>query len=176
MRRYILWIASAVYLVTVAGISTGAEETYEFISTMTAGDQADTHVMARSHSMPHDFVDGQWEGIIAASDDNTYFSFSCHSPNHNGQFYRYDPRVDQVEHIIDLGRWCGETDSVGKLNTQGKIHSTIYEGNGKLYCSTTSSHSTFAHPYQGGHFLCYHLDTGECEDLAHYEGLGGGLL
>jgi len=135
------------------------------------------HAFARSHFAGHDFVDGQWQGIIAASDGKTYFSFSSHSPKHNAQFYRYDPKTDKVEHLIDVGVWCGYKDSPGKWNAQGKIHSNIYEHKGKLYCTTTSAHSSFEHPYPGGHFLAYDLKTGVFEDLAKLDLDGkGGLL
>ncbi len=137
---------------------------------------AEPHVVAPSRTLEQDFIDGQWEGILAASDGNTYFSVSSHSPDRNGQFYVYDPRKDTVRHIIDIGTWCGETDSIGKLNTQGKIHSQIFEADGKLYCSTTSAHMPEDFPYKGGHFLSYDLATGECKDLGVYEDSQGGLL
>jgi len=134
------------------------------------------HVNAPSQAVPHDFVDGQWQGIIAASDGRTYFGVSSHSPDRNAQFYRYHPATGKVEHLIDVGEWCGDGKLVGRRNTQGKIHSNIYEADGKLYCSTTSAHATLEHPYRGGHFLCYHLKTGKFEDLGLYPSKGGGLL
>ncbi len=135
------------------------------------------YVQGKSYAMPQDFVDGQWEGIIAASDGKTYFSFSSHSPNHNGQFYSFDPKTDQVKWLIDLGVWCNEPkDRIGKYNTQGKIHSTIFEARGKLYCSTTSGHRPPEITIEGGHFLSYDLSTGTCQDLGRFDDPEGGLL
>jgi len=148
----------------------------KYMSLFTDAEAARPHVEAPSIAVPHDFVDGQWEGIIAASDGKTYFSVSSHSPTRNAQFYRYDPAVGKVEPLIDVGKWCGETDSIGKRNTQGKIHSMIYEADGKLYCSTTSAHASFEHPYRGGHFLSYDLKTGRFTDLGLYPSKAGGLL
>lgn len=155
----------------------GADAAYGYMDRFSEAEAREPHVWAPSIAMPHDFVDGQWQGIIAASDGNTYFSFSSHSPHHNAQFYRYKPSAGEVEHLIDVGRWCGETESIGKWNTQGKIHSNIYEHKGKLYCTTTSAHSSFEHPYTGGHFLSYELRTGEFRDLGKVDfGGRGGLL
>lgn len=135
------------------------------------------HVMASSYLLPHTFLDSQFQGIVAASDGKIYFGMSCHAPEHNGQFYSFDPQSEALRHINDLGAWCGETESVGAVNTHGKTHSNIYEAEGILYLSTTSGHFTADHPYNGGHFLGYNLSTGECLDLAHYRDLnGGGLL
>jgi len=133
-------------------------------------------VQARSRTVPQDFLDGQWQGIIAASDGKTYFGLSCHSDFHNAQFYSCDPAKDQITHIIDVGAWCGETDSIGKANTQGKIHSKIFEYDGKLYMSSTVAHMPEGYPYTGGHFLCYELKTGKCIDLGRYDDNRGGLL
>ncbi len=126
---------------------------------------AEAHVRAASHTLPHDFVDGQWQGIIVASDGQTYFSVSCHGPDNNAQFYRYDPKAGKIEHLADVGVWCGETDSPGKYNAQGKIHSNMYEYKGKLYGTTTSAHTEPPRPYESGHFLAFDLATGAYEDL-----------
>ncbi len=136
------------------------------------------HVRARSYPVPKDFVDGQWHGIVSASDGRTYFSVSSHSPDHSAQFYRFDPSraKPRVEHLIDLAAWCGEEVSIGRWNAQGKIHSQLFEADGKLYGSTTPAHRAPDHPYRGGHFLAYDLATGAYEDLGVFPGPGGGLL
>jgi hypothetical protein len=146
-------------------------------SLVTDDERKSRHVEATSYRLPHDFLDSQFQGIIAASDGKTYFGMSCHAPEHNGQFYSFDPRTESVEHIADLGAWAGETETVGVANTQGKTHSNIYEAGGKLYLTTTSGHFTEERPYNGGHFLAYDLKRRECIDLAHYPDVnGGGLL
>jgi len=148
-----------------------------YMKLFTAEEAAGPHVQARSRELPKTRVDGQWEGIVAAGDGKTYFAASCHSKTDNGQFFCYDPKTDKVSHIIDVGAWCGQpADTLGKQNTQGKIHSQIFEADGKLYCSTTSAHMPKDFPYQGGHFLSYDLKTGECEDLGRYRDSQGGLL
>lgn len=164
----------AVSLFSLAAALASAAE-LNYMPTFTKQEFAQAHVRASSRTLPQDFVDGQWEGIIAASDGRTYFSVSCHGPDNNAQFYRYDPKTGRVEHLADVGVWCGYADSPGKRNMQGKIHSNIFEYKGKLYCTTTSAHATLDHPYPGGHFLSYDLATGQAENLGKvdYDGQGG---
>ncbi len=171
-----LAVLSVILTHAAGGLAADPKPRYMDLFTDAERDQPYVEASA-SHAMPQTFVDGQWEGVIAASDGKTYFSFSCHSKEHNAQFYSYDPKADEVAHIIDVGTWCGQPDeTLGKVNTQGKIHSTIYEADGKLWCSTTSAHASFDHPYEGGHFLAYDLKTGECIDLGLYPDKRGGLL
>jgi len=162
-------------LFLAAGAPAAEATKLDFMPLFPEEELAKPHVFSESIYVGHDFVDGQWQGIIAASDGRTYFSFSSHGPETNAQFYCYDPRVGKVEHLADVGVWCGYADSPGKYNVQGKIHSNIYEYEGKLYCSTTSAHTTLEHPYPGGHFLAYDLETGALENLAKvdYDGKGG---
>jgi len=166
-------------LVTVALFSVcraeAAERMFKFLDTLTDAERAKPYVQAHSRTVPQDFVDGQWQGTLAASDGKTYFGLSCHSDSNNAQFYSYDPATDAVRHIIDVGAWCGEVDSIGKANTQGKIHSNIYEHAGKLYMSSTRSANP-KYPYKGGHFLSYDLKTGKCENLGFYADPKGGLM
>lgn len=136
-----------------------------YMSHFTDEEAAQSHVVATSYTLPHDFVDGQWQGIITASDGKTYFSVSSHAPDNNAQFYRYDPASDTIEHLADVGVWCGYGDSPGNYNAQGKIHSNLYEFEGKLYGTTTSAHHEPPSPYAGGHFLAYDLATGALENL-----------
>jgi hypothetical protein len=140
---------------------------------------AGAHVTCRSHTMPHDFVDGQWEGIIAAGDGNTYFSVSSHSARHNAQFYRYVAGENEVEHLINVAEWCGQGQYAGKHNVQGKIHSQIFEVDGKLYCTSTTAHrppTEIEGLKKGGRFLSYDLETGEFRNLGRYPDPKGGLL
>jgi len=171
-RAFVLTLAACV---SVAAGARAADK-LDYMKTFTDEERHKPHVEAHSLPVPHDFVDGQWEGIIAAGDGKTYFSFSSHGPETNAQFYCYDPDTDALRHLIDVGEWCGEGDEVGKHNTQGKIHSQIYEIDGKLYCSTCPAHRTPERPYRGGHFLSYDLRSGEFEDLGTVPGEGGGLL
>lgn len=153
-----------------------ADRKYKFMDLAGDTERAAPHVQAHSRTVPQSFVDGQWQGTLAASDGRIYFGLASHSDSNNAQFYCYDPAKDEVRHIIDVGAWCGETDSLGKANTQGKIHSNIYEAEGKLYMSSTMAHKPEGYPYKGGHFLSYDLKTGACRDLGRYDDAGGGLL
>lgn len=172
--RFILSLMSMLALMVGLAYTASAQTSY--MKLFSDEERTKPYIEAHSYTMPHNFVDGQWEGIIAASDGKTYFSFSSHSPNQNGQFYSFDPRTKQVTHIIDVAEWCGEKDAVGKYNTQGKIHSTIFETNGKLYCTSTTAHRPLDHPLKGGHFLSYDLKTGKCADLGCFPDDAGGLL
>lgn len=166
----------ACLLVAAAGAN-AAEPQLGYMPLFPEEELAKPHVLARSHFVGHDFVDGQWQGIIAASDGRTYFSVSSHGPRTNAQFYRYDPAADAVEHLADVGVWCGYADSPGRYNAQGKIHSNLYEHQGRLYGTTTSAHATLEHPYPGGHFLAFDLKSGACENLGKVDFDGqGGLL
>ena len=161
-RPYALGVCGLVFMMSALLAPAGE---LGYMTTFSADEYARAHVRAGSRTLPQDFVDGQWQGTIAASDGRTYFSVSCHGPDNNAQFYRYDPKTGKVKHLADVGVWCGYADSPGKWNSQGKIHSNIYEHQGKLYCTTTSAHATFDKPYPGGHFLAYDLKTGACENL-----------
>lgn len=161
----------------LAGMAGQAEEpAMKYMSPFSTAEYCAAHVRATSYAVPHDFVDGQWHGIIAASDGKTYFSVSSHSPDHSAQFYRFDPAKRKVEHLIDVAAWCGEAESVGQWNAQGKIHSQLFEADGKLYGATTPAHMALDHPYAGGHFLSYDLKTGAFADLGVFPDAKGGLL
>ncbi len=152
------------------------EQALKFMAPFTTSEYCARHVRASSFAVPKDFVDGQWNGIIAASDGRTYFSFSSHSPSNSAQFYRFDPAKAKVEHLKDVAEWCGQADSIGKWNAQGKIHSQLFEADGALYGSTTPAHMTLDKPYAGGHFLRYDLKTGACTNLGLFPDSRGGLL
>lgn len=168
-------LSAAWYMACLSSIAGENQRKFRFMNTFTDAEREKPHVQARSLNVPQNFLDGQWGGIIAASNGKTYFGLSAHSDTDNAQFYSYDPKQDRLKHIIDVGRWCGE-DNVGAVNSQGKIHSWIYEADGKLYMSSTMAHKPEGYPYKGGHFLSYDLKTGKCEDLGRYEDTRGGLL
>ncbi len=160
------------------GLSLLAEQELGYMAPFSTAEFTGKHVNASSYAVPDNFVDGQWHGIIVASDGKTYFSVSSHSPAQSAQFYRFDSssQKPKVEKICDVAAWCGQTESIGKWNAQGKIHSQIFEANGKLYCSTTPAHREPDHPYEGGHFLSYDLATRELQDLGLFPDSHGGLL
>jgi hypothetical protein len=175
MKTAAVVVVTCVAVTGTIALAGAAERKFRFMDTFSDAERAAPHVQAQSRTVTQPFLDGQWQGAIAASDGKTYFGLSCHSDKNNAQFYSYDPKTDKVRHIIDVGAWCGETDSIGKTNTQGKIHSNIYEHAGKLYMSSTRSANP-EYPYKGGHFLGYDLKTGVCEDLGFYPDPKGGLM
>jgi hypothetical protein len=166
-------------LFLILGLSTGLKisDEYGFLDLVSEQELQRKHVQSTSYIVEQDFLDSQFQGIISASDGKTYFALASHTTEHNGQFYSFDPKSETVTHIKDLGAWCGEDSLVGIANTQGKIHSNIYEVDGKLYMSTTSGDFVEDFPYRGGHFIAYDLYTGECIDLGRYPDVGeNGLL
>ncbi len=162
-----LTVKMVVILLTAAAAH-GGGRALKFKPLISAQDRQSSHVVAASVHAPHDFVDGQWQGIIAASDGCTYFSLASHLPNRNAQFYKYDPQTRRITHIINVAAWADEREAIGKRNLQGKIHSEMFEADGKLYATTCAPHSRFPWKYSGGHFLSYDLKAGQCEHLAHY--------
>ena len=109
--------------------------------------------------------DGQWQGIMVASDGNCYFGTSTHSRGHGAGFHKYNPETK--EHTViaeDMTLICGEEDTKSQ---QGKIHSPIVECDGWLYFSTHLSNywPEGIELYPGAHVLGYELATGRFRDF-----------
>lgn len=125
------------------------------------------YVKARSFTFEDfPYLDGQWQGIITDSDDNTWFSISSHSGIHHAQVFRYSARKDRVDHVADLGQVCGEklpehSDGV----PEGKIHSNMFEDGEFIFCATTDAHRLHDEVYTGGYWLKIHRKTGRIENL-----------
>ena len=115
------------------------------------------------------YGDSTYHGIIEASDGNVYFFINSHFAESNVHMFKYDPSTDKVTMIADLNEVLGEDRT--KMYPQGKVHSRIYEHNGKLYFGThAGEHHRFGKyswlaPYPGGHFMSYDLATGKFEDF-----------
>ena len=130
--------------------------------------QEGPHLKVRSfdfHDYP--FLDGQWQGILTDSDNNTWFAISSHSGIHHGQVFRYSAEHDRVDHIADLGQVVGEkmldlADGV----PEGKIHSNMYEDGDLIYCATTDAHRLHDEFYTGGYWLTINRKTGKITPLA----------
>ena len=118
-----------------------------------------------SFSAEYPYLDGQWHGIITASDGRTYFAVASHEKGHHTQFFVFDPKLKKVTHLADLGEVCGETNS-GRT-AQGKIHSQISEHKGRLYFTTLHADYTAAGEadYPGGHIISYDLKSGRFTDF-----------
>ena len=122
------------------------------------------HVVGRSFPLDDwPFLDGQWEGILCASDGNVYFSASSHDRTKHAQVFRYRADLDQVQHLADVGEVCGETDL--KIPTQDKIHSQMFEDDGVIYCGTCEGHAGNDPPYQGGYWIAIDQKTGRVRSL-----------
>lgn len=107
------------------------------------------------------YGDSNYHAIIQASDGNVYYVICSHNKKSGAHMFRYDPRSGKVETIADLTLTVGE-DRTKTIN-QGKVHSDIYEVNGKLYFATHAGSWDMTYP--GGHFLCYDLQTGRFQDF-----------
>jgi len=127
-----------------------------------------------------------YNAISAASDGKIYYVLSSMKHDVGGQFYMYDPEIDQTEFIADLSEAVGEKEE--KYIAQGKSHVEFFEHDGKLYFATHIGYYEMIdgserlpvnapagyHLYRGGHFLSYDLKTGKIESLAlapHGEGI-----
>lgn len=111
--------------------------------------------------------DGQWQGIMVASDGNCYFGSSTHSKSHGAGFHKFDPRTYEVTMLSDdMTDVCGESDIPGHPQ-QGKIHSDIQECDGWLYfCTHLSNYwKEGIEAYPGAHIIGYEMATGKFRDF-----------
>ena len=109
--------------------------------------------------------DGQWQGIIVASDGNCYFGTSTHSRSHGAGFHKYNPTTGEHKMLAkDMTIICGEEDTQVQ---QGKIHSPIVEHKGWLYFSTHLSNywPEGIELYTGAHVVGYEMATGKFRDF-----------
>ena len=112
------------------------------------------------------YFDGQWQGIIAASDGACYFGASTHAPKHGSSFFKYDPADRKLTVLAeDMSQVCGE--DLTKTPPQGKIHSPIVEFEGWLYFTTHLSNywDEAMDVYTGAHVIGYELSTGKFRDF-----------
>lgn len=111
--------------------------------------------------------DGQWQGIMVASDGNCYFGSSTHSKSHGAGFHKFDPKTYEVTVLSDdMTEVCGEADLPGHPQ-QGKIHSDIQECDGWLYfCTHLSNYwKEGIQAYPGAHIIGYEMATGRFRDF-----------
>jgi hypothetical protein len=104
------------------------------------------------------YYDGQWQGIIAASDGACYFGTSAHTLEHGGGFFRFDPSTSQIEVLAeDFTKLVG--DDMTKNTPQGKCHSPIIEVDGTLYLAThlAAYWKEVLDKYAGSYFLSYNM-------------------
>jgi hypothetical protein len=112
------------------------------------------------------YFDGQWQGMIAASDGACYFGSSTHSSLHGSSFFKFEPATRKLTVLAeDMTKICGEDSS--KTPPQGKIHSPIVEYDGWLYFTTHLSNywEPALSNYTGAHVVGYELSTGRFRDF-----------
>jgi hypothetical protein len=112
------------------------------------------------------YFDGQWQGMIAASDGACYFGASTHSPKHGSSFFKFEPGSRKLTVLAeDMTKVCAEDPT--RTPPQGKIHSPIVEFDGWLYFTTHLSNywDTAMDTYTGAHVIGYELATGKFRDF-----------
>ena len=117
------------------------------------------------------YFDGQWQGMIAASDGACYFGSSTHSPLHGSSFFKFEPVTRKLTVLAeDMTRVCAE--DLTKTPPQGKIHSPIVEFDGWLYLTTHLSNywDEAMDRYTGAHVIGYELSTGKFRDFGIVRG------
>ena len=117
------------------------------------------------------YFDGQWQGMIAASDGACYFGASTHSPLHGSSFFKFEPVTRKLTVLADdMTRVCAE--DLTKTPPQGKIHSPIVEFDGWLYLTTHLSNywDEAMDRYTGAHVIGYELSTGKFRDFGIVRG------
>jgi len=111
------------------------------------------------------YYDGQWQGIIAASDGACYFGSSSHSLIHGGGFFRFDSKTKKFDVLTDDFSKLVGTDL--NINTpQGKCHSPIIEIDSILYLAThlAAYWDDILDKYEGSHLLTYNLKSKKWRD------------
>jgi hypothetical protein len=110
-------------------------------------------------------LDGQWQGMVAASDGAVYFAASTHSGHQGGSVFRYQPAAVKLDMLVpDVTLACGEDPAA---NPQGKMHSDFIEHKGWIYFATHfSSEFPGAHrTYTGAHVLGLEMASGKTRDF-----------
>jgi hypothetical protein len=156
-------------LIALAGsVTAGTNTTFTppaYQSLFSAEEAKAPHVRVRSFNFPeYPFLDGQWEGIIGDRAGKIWFGISTHSGKDHTQLFCYDPKMDRVKHVADIGQVCGET-STGNP-PQDKIHSSMFEDGDWIYCGTCDGHNLPGTPYKGGYWLGINRITGTVSNLA----------
>ncbi|MFC1650943.1 hypothetical protein ACFL2X_05180 [Candidatus Latescibacterota bacterium] len=108
--------------------------------------------------------DSNYHAIIQASDGNVYYVICSHNTKSGAHMFRYNPRTDEIVILSDLTAEVGEDRKV--TVNQGKVHSDIFEVDGKLYFGTHAGtyESGELDRYPGGHFMSYDIKSNTFTD------------
>ncbi len=120
----------------------------------------DGPVRAKMIDAEFHYSDSNYHAICNASDGNVYYVICSHNKKSGAKMFKYDPRSGRNEEICDFTDYLGYDRT--KVINQGKVHSDLYEVNGKLYFGTHAG--AWDQTYPGGHFMSYDLDSGEFTD------------
>jgi hypothetical protein len=111
-----------------------------------------------------------WDGVYAARSGKVYLGLIGEGAS--AHFYVYDPETDQCKLLYDMAEAEGGR---GKgIRTSGKIHNKpVEDDHGNIYFVTMNNGSGPRNidflSYPGGHWFCYHPQTGVLEDLGLVE-------
>ncbi len=113
----------------------------------------DGPVIGRMIDAGFHYGDSNYHAICQASDGNVYYVICSHNKKSGAQMFRYNPKTDEVAMIGDLTDIVGEDRT--KVINQGKVHSDIFEVDGKLYFGTHAG--AWDETYPGGHYMYYDI-------------------
>ncbi|MFC1539181.1 hypothetical protein ACFL6H_07145 [Candidatus Latescibacterota bacterium] len=110
------------------------------------------------------YGDSNYHAIIQASDGNVYYVICAHNTKSGAHMFRYNPRTDDVAILSDLTADVGEDRS--KTVNQGKVHSDIFEVDGRLYFATHAGtyESRELKRYPGGHYMSFDIKSNTFSD------------
>ena len=91
-------------------------------------------LVAKHYYSGFELAHDTYNAITAASDGMIYYVLSSKDVDRGGQVYVFDPSYEEIKHLGDLTKICGEAGS--NAIPQGKSHTNFYKRGGKLYFST----------------------------------------
>ena len=117
--------------------------------------------------------DSNYHSLTAASDGRVHFTLDTHDSDYASRYYVFDPKTETMSLVARIDEALGE--QAATHIPQGKVHTPLFEHNGKIWFATHTSYyagdlprrdTEGKKPYSGGHFMSYDLATGQFEDLA----------
>ena len=161
MKRIFIFSVLALAVVLGSGLSAIAAD-------VPAAVYKDGPVIGRMIDAGFYYGDSNYHAICQASDGNVYYVICSHNKKSGARMFRCNPKSNEVTMIGDLTDVVGEDRT--KVINQGKVHSDIYEVDGKLYFGTHAG--SWDETYPGGHYMCYDIKKEKFEDY----GIGPAVL
>ncbi|MFO7535284.1 MAG: hypothetical protein R6X19_06330 [Kiritimatiellia bacterium] len=101
-------------------------------------------------------LDGQWQGIIVASDSNCYFASSTHAMDSGSALFKYNPLTRELTcRQADMSRIDGNMGAPTE-----KIHTDMKEVDGWIYFASRWGLAAPGKKGEGGQVIGYELATG----------------